>query len=81
LDWINDQSINEVEENPRKVDVKGFLLFLGEFGIEVGKVADNSWVIIILVASSQSKGWALKSALQRDSLGADAKTAREIGWR
>jgi hypothetical protein len=81
LDWINDQSIDEVEENPRKVDVKGFLLFLCKFGIDVRKIAGYRRMVVILVASNQIERWAVKNAQQRDSLCHDAKTAWKIGWR
>jgi hypothetical protein len=81
LDWINNQSIDEIEENPRKVDVKGFLLFLGKFCIDVQKIAGDRGMVVILVASNQIEGWAVKNAQQRDSLCVDAKTSWEIGWR
>jgi hypothetical protein len=51
LDGIDDQPKDEVEKKLREVNVKALLLFLGEFGFHIVKVASDGWVIVVVISS------------------------------
>jgi hypothetical protein len=53
LDSLQEEAADEVHKKPRKMGVKGLLLFLGKLGFNIYQVGAGSWVVVVGIMGRQ----------------------------
>jgi hypothetical protein len=80
LQWIEHEAVNEINEEPRKMDMEGLFLFLGKFGLDFSIVFVHRRVIIVAVTYWDLCRRALKMTRKRYALGERAFSSSVIRW-
>ena len=68
LEGSQDKTLNEVDEETRKMNVERFGFFLHKFCLDVLMIGSDCRVIIILISSRNFRSWSEEDALEGNAL-------------